>query len=66
MTGHLVELLAQGRTILRDGRATRVDAAALHAALRDEMRAGLPDRAPVIAAWPKIEAAIARHYTGCC
>ncbi|ROT99514.1 hypothetical protein EAT49_14605 [Histidinibacterium lentulum] len=66
VSGHIVEVYAAGRRVVGEGRVLGVDAPALHAALREEMREGLRGKEPLIAAWPAIEAAIADHYRGCC
>jgi len=66
VSGHITEVWAAGRPVFAGGRVLGVDAPALHEALRAQMREGLAAKAPLIAAWPAIEAAIGDHYRGCC
>jgi cytosine/adenosine deaminase-related metal-dependent hydrolase len=63
---HIVEAYSKGRKVLSNGTVLGVDLPALETSLRAAYRAGLPDKAPLVAAWPKIEAAIGGFYRGCC
>lgn len=63
---HIVETYSRGRRVVAHGSVLGVDLAALEADLRTAYRAGLPSRTPIIAAWPKIEAAVGDFYKGCC
>ena len=63
---HLVEVVAHGRTILSEGRVRGMDLPAVHEELRSRCRAAMPDRAPLLAAWPALEVGIVRHHGGCC
>lgn len=64
--GHIVEAYSKGRKVLDRGNVLGVDLPKLEAALRDSYRAQLPQKAPLIAAWPQIEASIGAFYKGCC
>ena len=63
---HIVEAYSKGRKVLSGGVVLGVDLPALETSLRAAYRAGLPAKAPLVAAWPKIEAAIGSFYRGCC
>ncbi len=60
--GHIRELIVGGRTVVKDGAVTGVDAAAARTELRALMRAGMRDKAAIAAALPALEAAIAKHF----
>jgi cytosine/adenosine deaminase-related metal-dependent hydrolase len=62
---HIAALVVAGREVVRDGRLTGLDATALESDLRAAYRAALPGTAPMQAAWPAIEPALAAHYRGC-
>ncbi len=64
--GHIVEAYSKGRKVLDRGRVLGVDLPALEDALRESYRAHLPAKAPLIAAWPQIEASIGAFYKACC
>jgi cytosine/adenosine deaminase-related metal-dependent hydrolase len=63
---HIVEAYSKGRKVLSGGTVLGVDLPALETSLRAAYREGLPEKAPLVAAWPKIEAAIGSFYKGCC
>lgn len=66
---HIQGLYVGGRPVVRDGRLTGVDLAALHAELRSQMRTGLAGSTDLLAAWPDLEPAIRGYYEGfggCC
>lgn len=63
---HIVEAYAKGRKVLTNGTVLGVDLPALESQLRAAYREGLPEKAQIIAHWPKIEAAIGTFYKGCC
>ncbi|MEM5470598.1 amidohydrolase family protein [Hoeflea sp. AS60] len=63
---HIVEAYSKGQQVLAGGTVLGVDLPALETSLRAAYRAGLPAKAPLVAAWPKIEAAIGSFYRGCC
>jgi cytosine/adenosine deaminase-related metal-dependent hydrolase len=62
---HIAALIVAGRECVRDGALTGADAAGIEQALRAAYRAALPGTAPMQAAWPAIEPALAAHYRGC-
>jgi cytosine/adenosine deaminase-related metal-dependent hydrolase len=65
----IAELIVAGRTVVADGALPGLDLSALDAGIRAECRAGLPERADFLEAWPAIEPALARFYRdrlGCC
>lgn len=67
--GHVREVIVAGEAIVRDGRILRADLDAVHQELRDQYRKGLPSRRDYLAAWPYLEPAVRRHFTGqlgCC
>jgi cytosine/adenosine deaminase-related metal-dependent hydrolase len=55
-----------GRKVMANGTVLGVDLASLEEQLRADYRAGLSERAQIIAHWPKIEASIGTFYKGCC
>jgi len=59
---HIRELIVGGRTVVKDGAVTGVDAVAARTELMGRLRAGMPDKAAIIAALPALESAIAKHY----
>jgi cytosine/adenosine deaminase-related metal-dependent hydrolase len=59
---HIRELIVAGKTVVRDGAVTGVDAAAARAELADRLRAGMADKAAIAAALPALEQGIARHF----
>ena len=63
---HIVEAYSKGRKVLSGGTVLGVDLPALETILRAAYRDGLPERATLVATWPKIEAAIGSFYRGCC
>lgn len=63
---HIVEAYAKGRKVLSNGTVLGVDLPALETGLRAAYRAGLPAKERLVAAWPKIEAAMGSFYRGCC
>ena len=63
---HVIDAYSRGRHVLADGEVTSVDVGDLHRRLRDAYRAALPGCAAVVEAWPRVEAALASHYRGCC
>lgn len=63
---HIAAAYSKGRKVLENGIVTGVDLPQLEAGLRETYRAAMPCKAPLRAAWPRIEAAIADFYKGCC
>jgi|TARA_B110000503_G_scaffold142860_1_gene241310 cytosine/adenosine deaminase-related metal-dependent hydrolase len=63
---HIVAAYANGRKVLAHGTVLGVDLPALETQLRTAYRVGLSEKAQIKAHWPKIEAAIATFYQGCC
>jgi cytosine/adenosine deaminase-related metal-dependent hydrolase len=59
---HIRELIVAGRTVVKDGKVTGVDAEAARIEWLGQMRAGMGDKAAIAAALPALEQAIARHY----
>jgi len=59
---HIREVIVGGRTVVKAGRVTGVDAEAARAEVGDRLRAGMQDKASIAAALPALEAAIARHF----
>jgi len=62
---HIRELIVAGRTVVRDGRLTGIDHAALQAELLARFRAGLRHDDAFAAALPEWSEAVARHFSGC-
>jgi cytosine/adenosine deaminase-related metal-dependent hydrolase len=60
--GHVRELIVGGRTVVKDGTVTGVDAAAARAEVLSRMRQAMPGKAALAAALPLLERAIAKHY----
>jgi len=66
---HVERLIVAGREIVTEGRLVGVDLEATHEALRAAYRAGMPARAPFLAAFGALEAGAAAFYRsrlGCC
>ena len=66
---HIAKLFVAGREVVSEGKLASVDLADVEAKLRAQYRAGLPSRAPFLAAWADLEPAVATHYRGvfgCC
>ncbi|HEX4041726.1 MAG TPA: amidohydrolase family protein [Xanthobacteraceae bacterium] len=59
---HIRELIVGGRTVVKNGRVTGVDAGAARAAFGERLRAGMQDKATIATALPALEGAIARHF----
>ncbi|HTZ01247.1 MAG TPA: amidohydrolase family protein [Xanthobacteraceae bacterium] len=59
---HIRELIVDGRSVVKDGVATGVDAAAARIELIERMRGSAADKAALAAALPALEAAIAKHF----
>jgi hypothetical protein len=59
---HIRELIVGGRTVVKDGKVAGVDAEAVRAEVIGRMRKAMPDKAPIAAILPALEAAIAKHY----
>jgi cytosine/adenosine deaminase-related metal-dependent hydrolase len=59
---HIRELIVGGRTVVKDGAVSGVDAEAARAEVIDRMRHAMPDKAPIAAALPHLERAIAKHF----
>ncbi|WP_114376295.1 amidohydrolase family protein [Elioraea thermophila] len=62
---HIRELIVAGRSVVRDGRLTGVDHAALSRELLARARAGLARPDAFAAALPALDRAIASHLCGC-
>jgi len=60
--GHIAGSFIAGREIVRNGALTGMDLDAVETELRTAYRAGMPGRAPFLAAWRETEPAIARFY----
>ncbi|MFA6264947.1 MAG: amidohydrolase family protein [Pseudolabrys sp.] len=61
---HVKGLIVAGRDVVRDGKVTGVDLAALEAELLAMLRAKYPTTADVRAAMPELKSALRKHYTG--
>jgi cytosine/adenosine deaminase-related metal-dependent hydrolase len=59
---HIRELIVGGRTVVKDGAVIGVDIEATRTELVGRLRAGMRDKAPIAAALPALERAIARHF----
>jgi len=59
---HIRELIVGGRTVVRDGALTGVDAEGARAEVLDRMRHAMRDKAPLAAALPALERVIAKHF----
>lgn len=62
---HIRELIVAGRSVVRDGRLTGVDHAALSRELLAQARAGLARADAFVAALPALDRAIASHLRSC-
>jgi cytosine/adenosine deaminase-related metal-dependent hydrolase len=65
--GHIVELIVNGRTVVKNGAVTNIDYTAARREVLARMREGLK-REPLVAAMPALEDAIKRFYQDpvCC
>jgi cytosine/adenosine deaminase-related metal-dependent hydrolase len=66
---HIRELIVNGRTVVKDGAVPGVDLAAAHTAVLEQMRAGAPGNAALMAAMPALDRAVALHFepdSTCC
>ncbi|MCE7027133.1 amidohydrolase family protein [Jiella avicenniae] len=65
---HIAELLVAGRSIVRDGRLTGIDHAALQGELVDRFRHGMRSGGQLAAALPELGTAMRRHFRDppCC
>ena len=59
---HIRELIVAGRTVVKDGSVLGVDAESARAELIGRLRSAMRDKAPLAAALPDLERAIARHF----
>ncbi len=59
---HISELIVGGRTVVKNGAVTGVDAQAARAELLGKLRAGMKVKAAIAAALPALERSIARHF----
>jgi cytosine/adenosine deaminase-related metal-dependent hydrolase len=59
---HVRELIVGGRTVVKDGAVTGVDAAAARKEILGRMRKAMPGKAPLAAALVELERAIAQYY----
>jgi cytosine/adenosine deaminase-related metal-dependent hydrolase len=59
---HISELIVGGRTVVKDGSVIGVDADGARAEVLSRMRRAIRDKAPLAAALPMLERAIARHF----
>ena len=59
---HISELIVGGRTVVKDGSVIGVDADGARAEVLSRMRHAIRDKAPLAAALPLLERAIARHF----
>lgn len=59
---HIRALMVGGRTVVTDGKVAGIDAEAVRAEVIGRMRNAMPDKAPIAAILPALEAAIAKHY----
>jgi cytosine/adenosine deaminase-related metal-dependent hydrolase len=66
---HIRALIVAGRTVVKDGTVTGVDAHAARLEMIERMRGSMADKAALIAALPMLEKAIAKHFepsAACC
>lgn len=63
---HIVAAYSRGRKVLSNGDVLGVNLDQLETELRAAYRDKMPLKAPIIAAWPKIEGAVSAFYGGCC
>jgi cytosine/adenosine deaminase-related metal-dependent hydrolase len=59
---HIRELIVGGRTVVKDGKVMGIDAEAVRAEVIGRMRDAMPDKAPIAAMLPALQAAIAKYY----
>jgi cytosine/adenosine deaminase-related metal-dependent hydrolase len=59
---HIRELIVGGRIVVKDGSVIGVDADGARAEVLRRMRHAMRDKAPLIAALPLLERAIAKHF----
>jgi cytosine/adenosine deaminase-related metal-dependent hydrolase len=59
---HIRELIVGGRTVVKDGSVTGVDADGARAEVLRRMRHAMRDKATLAAALPQLERAIAKHF----
>jgi|SRR5579862_645365 len=59
---HVRELIVGGRTVVKDGSVTGVDAAGARTEVMSRIRHAMPDKSSVAAALPLLESAIAKHF----
>ncbi len=59
---HIRELIVGGRTVVKDGSVIGADADGARAEVLSRMRHAIRDRAPLAAALPVLERAIAKHF----
>ena len=59
---HIRELIVGGRTVVKDGSVIGVDADGARAEVLSRMRHAIRDKAPLAAALPELERAIAKHF----
>ena len=59
---HIRELIVAGRTVVKDGAVIGVDAEAARIEVINHMRHAMRDKAPLIAALPMLERAIAKYF----
>ena len=63
---HIKELIVAGRTIVRDGRVTGIDFAALNEELHARFRHGIAQNGALKAALPELERAVRDHFEPPC
>jgi cytosine/adenosine deaminase-related metal-dependent hydrolase len=66
---HVAQVFVAGRKIVENGKLTGLDLDAIHAELRGQFRARMPQKAEFIAAWADAEPRVADFYRnrmGCC
>ncbi len=59
---HIRALIVAGRTVVKDGTVTGVDAGAARLEVIERMRGSMADKAELAAALPMLEKAIAKHF----
>lgn len=67
--GHIVEVISNGDTIVRDGALANLDLATIHADLRNAYSAELRHSEQFLNVWPRLEPLLKQHYhsyAGCC
>jgi cytosine/adenosine deaminase-related metal-dependent hydrolase len=64
---HIKELIVGGRTVMRDGKVTGIDHAAMNDDLLARFRHGIAQNAALAAALPDLERVVCDHFeTPCC